>query len=388
MTKFIKYLLCYPLYPLSFLFIRRKGRLAFGCPRNRFEGNPKYLFIEYSRKGYDVCWISGDKTVVEEIKAKGLQACYLFSTKGFHRALTSSWWVIGAYTSDIMFFLSGGVKVLNLWHGVGLKLCEFNIKSGPLSDRYYKKTLKERFYHPEVYRRPDLFLSASAFQTAMFSPAFRISADRCIEEGYPRNQILLCSENERASFISTFEEDSTAQLIKDLSEFNKVYVYMPTWRDSGSSALHDFDYQKIMPILNNNGDALVVKDHFNNPGKRTFREGNIFFLQPSADIYPILPYTDTLITDYSSVLYDYILMEGKNVILYIFDYDNYTEQRDFFYPFEENVIGQKAFTFDELLRILKQGPQSPDEKKRRELIEKFWDGKQTYYDFSDYLHLQ
>lgn len=388
MNKFIKYLLCYPLYPLSFLFIRRKRRLAFGCPRNRFEGNPKYLFIEYSRKGYDVCWISGDKTVVEEIRAKGLHACYLFSIKGLHRALSSSWWIIGAYTSDIMFFLSGGAKVLNLWHGVGLKLCEFNIKSGPLADRYYKKTLKERFYHPEVYRRPDLFLSASAFQTAMFSPAFRIPAHRCIEEGYPRNQILLCSENERASFIATYEEDNTVQLIKDLSGFNKVYVYMPTWRDSGSSALHNFDYQKIMPILKKNGDALVVKDHFNNPGKRTFREGNIFFLQPSADIYPILPYTDTLITDYSSVLYDYILMEGKSVILYIFDYDDYTGERDFFYPFKENVIGQEARTFDELLHILEQGAENLDEKKREELIAKFWDGKQTYYDFSDYLHLQ
>ncbi len=388
MRKFIKYLLCYPLYPLSFLFIRRRGRIAFGCPRNRFEGNPKYLFIEYSRKGYDVCWISADRTVVEEIRSKGLKACRLFSVKGLHRALTSSWWIIGAYTSDIMFFLSGGAKVLNLWHGVGLKLCEFNIKSGPLADRYCKKTLKERFYHPEVYRRPDLFLSASAFQTGMFSPAFRIPASRCIEEGYPRNQILLWDEQARSSFIARYEDGHTAQLIKELDGFKRVFVYMPTWRDSGSSALQNFDYQKIMPILKKNGDALIVKDHFNNHGNGAFRRGNIFFLHPSTDIYPILPYTDALITDYSSVLYDYILMDGKSVILYIFDYNAYTGERDFFYPFEENVVGQKALSFDELLRILDNGPEPLDEKKREQLIRKFWDGKQKQYDFSNYLHLQ
>ena len=45
MAKFFKYLLCYLVYPFSFLIPRKKGRLAFGCPRNRFDGNPKYLFI-------------------------------------------------------------------------------------------------------------------------------------------------------------------------------------------------------------------------------------------------------------------------------------------------------------------------------------------------------
>ena len=387
MLKFFKYLVCYLVYPFSFLSVRKRGCIAFGCPKNRFEGNPKYLFIEYSRKGYDVCWISADRSVVKDIQARGLRARYLLSPGGLRYALTSKWWMVGAYSSDILFFLSGGAKIFNLWHGVGLKLCEFNIKSGPLADRYYRKTLKERFYHPEVYKRPDLFLSASAFQTAMFSPAFRIPASRCIEEGYPRNRILLCNEETRKEFIAGYEDPATARLIEELSAFRKVYVYMPTWRDSGTSALQNFDYSKIDAILQKNGDALLVKDHFNNADGGAYREGNIFHLHPAADIYPVLPYTDVLITDYSSVLYDYILMEGKSVILYIFDYNAYTAERDFFYPFEENVLGEKALTFDELLGILERGPEPLDQARRQALIQKFWDGKQDHYDFNHYLHL-
>lgn len=388
MAKFFKYLICYIFYPFSFLFIRRGKRFAFGCPKNRFEGNPKYLFIEYSRKGYDVAWISADKAVVEEIRAKGLKAYPLLSLKGLHRALTSRWWIVGAYSSDILFFLSGGVKILNLWHGVGLKLCEFNIKSGPLADRYYHKTLKERFFHPEVYRRPDLFLSASAFQTALFSPAFRISAGRCIEEGYPRNRILLWNEEKRHKFIDRYEPDSIRGLIEQIKGFKKVYVYMPTWRDSGASAMENFDCSRLSAVLERHDSALIVKDHFNNHDGGAFRDGNIFHLHPSEDIYPVLPYTSTLITDYSSVLYDYILMDGKKVILYIFDYSAYTEERDFFYPFEENVVGEKAYSFEELLSIIDRGEKDLDEQKREELVRKFWDGKQSYYDFSNYLHLQ
>ncbi len=387
MAKFFKYLICYIFYPFSFLFIRREGRFAFGCPKNRFDGNPKYLFIEYAQKGYDVAWISADKAVVKEIRAKGLKAYPLLSLKGLHRALTSRWWIVGAYSSDILFFLSGGAKILNLWHGVGLKLCEFNIKSGPLADRYYHKTLKERFFHPEVYRRPDLFLSASAFQTAMFSPAFRISSSQCIEEGYPRNQILLWDEGKRQQFIERYESSSTRGLIEEIKNFKKVYVYMPTWRDNGASALENFDYSRLSAILEHHDSALVVKDHFNNADGGAYREGNIFHLHPAEDIYPILPYTDTLITDYSSVLYDYILMDGKNVILYIFDYNAYTEERDFFYPFEENTVGEKAYSFEELLSIIDRGEKDLDEEKRKELIKKFWDGKEKDYDFSNYLHL-
>ncbi len=388
MKKFLKYLLCYLVYPFSFLSIRKEGRIAFGCPKNRFEGNPKYLFIDYSQCGYDVCWISADRDIVKSIRSKGLKAYYLLSPGGLHYALTSKWWMVGAYSSDILFFLSGGAKIFNLWHGVGLKLCEFNIKSGPLADRYYKKTLKERFYHPEVYKRPDLFLSASAFQTAMFSPAFRIPASRCIENGYPRNLILQCDEQTRGIFISRYEDAGTKKLISELESFHKVYVYMPTWRDGGASALQNFDYGRIDKILRRNGDALLVKDHFNNADGGAYREGNIYHLHPAADIYPILPYTDVLITDYSSVLYDYILMEGKNVVLYIFDYNSYTQERDFFYPFEENVVGEKVYTLDELEDVIYRGPKPLDEAKRQELISKFWDGKESKYDFSDYLHLQ
>ncbi len=387
MEKFLKYLITYIFYPFSFLFKRKKGRLAFGCQRNRFEGNPKYLFIDYSSKGRDACWISADRELVNELRKSGLKAEYTFSLKGMQRALTSEWWFVGAYSSDILFAFSGGAKIFNLWHGVGLKLCEFNITSGPLANRYVKKTLKERFYHPEVFRRPDLMLTASPFQSDMFAPAFRIGKDRCVEKGYPRNSILICEEESRKDFISRYEKTSIHSLIDDLKEFSTVYVYMPTWRDDGKSALNSIDFKRLNEVLLEKHDAMIIKDHFNNKDDGAVREGNIFHVKPSDDIYPILPYTNVLITDYSSVLYDYILMDGKKVLLYLFDYKDYEAERDFFYPFETNVIGQKVYDFESLIRALICGVEPYDEKERKSLLKKFWNGHEKDYDFDNYLHL-
>lgn len=385
MAKFFKYLLSYLIYPLSFLFPRRKGRLSFGCPRAQFDGNPKYLFLEYSEKGYDCCWLSTDKEVVKILKDKGLKAEYTFSPKGLLRALTSSFWVVGAYSSDILWCLSGGAKVLNLWHGVALKQIEFCIESGVLADRYLRKSLKERFYHPEVFRRPDLLLASSESQKEKFCKAFRIPEERCIVGTYPRNRILCCGEEERENFIREYEDGKIWELACRLKEFKKVYVYMPTWRDDGTSAMSHFDYKAIGEVLKEKGEALLMKDHFNFKTEHSFQEGNVFHLNAGCDIYPLLPYTDVLITDYSSVLYDYILMEDKNCVLYLFDYDEYVRGRNFFYPFEESVVGTKVYDFEALLALLKEGIPPLDKEKREKLIDKFWTEKP--YDFDNYLQL-
>ncbi len=65
-------------------------------------------------------------------------------------------------------------------------------------------------------------------------------------------------------------------------------------------------------------------------------------------------------------------MPGKSVVLYLYDYAQYVKERDFYYPFDENVAGQRAENFQQLMDIIKQGPAPLDESRRRALVEKFW----------------
>lgn len=377
--KFLAYMLSYAVYPFSFLFIRNKTKLAFGSFKNAFNDNAKYLFIYFCehRKEFDVAWLSMNKKTVAAVNSMGLKAYYTFSPKGVWHALTSYYWFFNAYTSDIMYAFSGGATCVNLWHGVGLKRIEFNVKTGTLADRYQKRKLKEVFYHPEVFRKPDWVLTSTPFQTKMFATAFRIPEERCLEFGYPRNEILIAVDSQRRGFIAKYETNSTRNLMACITQkgYNKIFIYMPTWRDSQRDIfVQSFDLKKMNTILQEQNSLLLLKPHTNVfIDKDAFANySNVMLIDAKTDMYPILPYCDVLITDYSSVLYDFVLMEDKDVILYLYDYDEYVEDREFFYPFDENVVGKKVWSFGELCHCIETGDYHIDERLRQTIVEKFW----------------
>lgn len=377
--KFLAYLICYLIYPLSFLFIRNEKKVAFGSFKNAFNDNAKYLFVYFRqhRTDIDAVWLSLSKKTVEEINIMGLRAYYTLSLKGIWHALTSKYWFFNAYTSDIMFAFSGGATCVNLWHGVGLKRIEFNIDFGALAERYQKRKFREVFYHPETFKRPDWLLTSTPFQTKMFSSAFRIPENRCLELGYPRNEILTASVEQCLGFVKRFEAESTQNLVAKIREkgYYKIFIYMPTWRDSQRELfMQSFDLERFNAILQKQNSLLLLKPHANTYiDDAVFANySNVVLIESKTDVYPILPFTNVLITDYSSILYDYILMEGKDVILYLYDYEEYVKERDFYYPFDENVVGKKVWNFEELCQCVVQNNFEMDERQRHRIIEKFW----------------
>jgi len=376
--KFFIFLFGYIVYAFSFLVPRSKRKWAFGSFRNAFNDNAKYLFIYLSEYMPDtgVVWISAKKKTVQQIRDLGLKAEFIGSLKGLWFALRAKYWFFNAYTSDILFFASGGATCINLWHGIGLnKKIEFSVTKGELTKRYVQKTLKERFFHPECFRRPDYLLSSTPFQSAMFAEAFRIKTEQLLNIGYPRNAILLYDEDERQAFIQKYEHPQVTKLIEKIKQFNKVFIYMPTWRDS---QLNVFSESMDLNILNNimkeKNSLLLLKPHVNtfveSEKYKTFE--NILFADKNMDIYPVLPYIDILITDYSSVLYDFILMPHKELILYIYDYNEYISQRDSFPHYLNDIPGKICYSFTELQQCLQTGDHVINEEKRKETITKFW----------------
>lgn len=330
----------------------------------------------------DSAWISMSRKTVRDIRASGLRAYYTLSPKGAWHALTSKYWFYNSYSSDIMYAFSGGAVCINLWHGVGLKRIEFNIQSGSLVNRYKYKKFSERFYHPEVFKRPSWLLSSTPFQTEMLASAFRVDYAHCLELGYPRNEILTCPEILRQKYITSFENEQTQNIITQIKagHYHKVYVYMPTWRDSQREIfVQSFDLATINGILQKQNSLLLLKPHANviidNAIANQF--ANILLVNGKSDIYPILPYTDVLITDYSSILYDYVLMDKKDVILYLYDYREYLQERDLFHPFDENVVGKKVSDFDQLCNCIEQLDFDIDVDKKNEIVEKFWGSTTT-----------
>lgn len=373
--KTLAYIICYLIYPFSFLVPRSKKQLAFGSYRGSFSDNSKYLYLYALThlKDKKVSWLSVNRKTVQRLRALGLPTYWVLSPIGAWKAMRAKYWFVSAYTSDIMYCLSGNATVVNLWHGVGLKYCEFNITTGPLVDRYVRKTFKERFYHPESFRRPEYVLTSTECQTRMMNTAFRVPVERCLELGYPRNEILTQPKEDVLDFVRKYEPQETLQLIERCSEFDKVYIYMPTWRDSQKNVFaQQMDLQQLSAVLKKQNALLLLKPHPNTIVDNIYQADNIILVERTVDIYGVLPFTDVLITDYSSILYDYLLMPEKQVILYLYDYSDYVHERDFYYPFDENVVGKQVNTFAELVNVIDEQDYQMDEKDRQRILDIFW----------------
>jgi len=373
--KLVAYIICYLFYPFSFLVPRNKKMVAFGSFRGAFNDNSKYLFIYMVEHTTDkkVCWLSTNRKTVQIVRSLGLPAAWVLSPKGAWYALRSKTWFVNSYTSDIMFCLSGGATIVNLWHGVGLKRCEFNITEGALAKRYVDHQFMEVFTHPECFRRPNFLISSTPFQSEMFAKAFRLSINKCLNLGYPRNTILTCSKTETLRFVDKYEPQSTRQLIDQLKSFDKVYIYMPTWRDSQKKVFTEhFNMDELEETLAKQNAIMLLKPHSNTIVKNIVESKHIRFIPGTTDVYGILPFTDVLITDYSSILYDYLLMEKKDVIIYIYDFDAYVKDRDFYYPFDENVCGKRIYDWQSLITCISNKDYTIDQKERQRIIDKFW----------------
>lgn len=99
---------------------------------------------------------------------------------------------------------------------------------------------------------------------------------------------------------------------------------------------------------------------------------NILFIKPFEDIYPLLPVSDYLITDYSSIYFDYLLL-NKEIIFYPFDYTEYVnEDRKLYFDYDEITPGEKVYTFEKLLDTLSILNNLDFSKEREQIKNKFW----------------
>ena len=374
-VKFIAYFCCYCFYPFSYLIPRTDKVLVFGSYRGGFNDNTKYLFLYASEhiKNKKIIWISTKRATVEYIRNLGYQAYCVFSIRGLFYALRSKYWFVNSYTSDIAFCLAGSAKIVNLWHGLPMKAIEFGITKGELAKRYVDKQFWDVFFHPAPFRKPNYLISPSSFIDGIFLSSFRIAKSQCLHVGYPRTRLLQLSLVEVDDFICRYESEETKLLVEKIKQYDQVFVYMPTWRDSQRDCFaNGFDLKAFNECVVKQNACVLMKPHANTIIDKSITYSNLFFLDGNVDMYCILPYTHTLITDYSSILYDYILMPNKNVILFHYDYEEYVNSREFIFSLENNIVGKRVCTFNDLLQVISTNDYKIDLIERQFILDKFW----------------
>lgn len=335
MVVFIKRLIMNLLYLFSYFSIRSKKIWVFGSYGN-FNDNSRYLFLSMiEKKEVKSIWIAKNYQELKEVRKISRNCYYRYSLRGLFYCLRAKVYIYSAYTSDINYFTAGNVIRINLWHGIPLKKIEFDISKGSIA-HIFNSSLISKFFHPWVYIRPSFLLSPSQYVTNYsFMRAFRVSEEQVIINTYPR-------------VINLIEKQK--KYVKSGDKF--IFFYAPTWRDSNPEFLTDefINLEVLNKFCSENNAEFLIKLHSNSKFKiDSSKYQYIKVLENSIDSNHAMIISDCLITDYSSIYFDYLFLE-KPIILYRFDESEYIENsRELYEEMYAHVPGFIVKEFSVLL---------------------------------------
>lgn len=322
---------------------------------------------------YKVAWLSNSGQTVQHLKKHGYDAHLRWSARGIWTALRAGVFVSCNSFYDVNFVLSSNTFRLNLWHGVGLKSLDSHPQAA-VGDMTSSQTIFRRVERLFENPRPDVFVTTSDLMQAHFSRAFGLPVTSCPQLGYPR---LDCAvDNDLVRGAEKLDLAKGFQFNPERAD--EIYLYAPTYRDSVRPFFSDAipDAPRLAGILSERNALLYIKPH---PGTSDpVPDSDCIRRWPEdVDVHPYLGALTGLITDYSSVLYDYLYLGNGASILYTFDFDQYREtDRSLRYDHRENTVGLRITTFDALCEALHDGSaaEPPPRPEVDTILERFWGG--------------
>ena len=260
----------------------------------------------------------------------------------------AKYWIFNFKIQDYIFPKNNQVFV-QCWHGTPLKrlgcdLEHFNNAMNSISE------IRKR-YEIEASKF-SYFLSPSDFATEKFMTAWNIqNKDIMLQEGYPRNDFLINCTNKEI------------QQIKEKLKLNninkKIILYAPTYRDNqhtagiGYTYETEVDFEKLRKELSDDY-IILFRAHWLVAQNFDFEKYKDFVVDVSNhdDINELYVIADMLITDYSSVFFDYANLK-RPIIFYMYDLEKYRDDIRGFYLNLDELPGKIIEKDDELIEEIK-----------------------------------
>ncbi len=263
-----------------------------------------------------------------------------YETYGYYKDLArAKYWVMN---SNVRPFLKPRKEqvYIQTWHGTPLKKIGLDV---PGSDLDYAKE-GEKFSY---------MISPSKYCTEKYISAFGLQGreDIILETGYPRNDELF-----------TFDQAKVNSVLRelDIPRGKKIILYAPTFRDNKHSQVSGYenasglDFEKLKEQI---GDEYIIlfRAHYFVAKEMDFKKLKGFVIDVSdyEDVNDLYIISDMLITDYSSVFFDYANLK-RPIVFYMYDYDEYKQNARDFYLDESELPGPITKTQKELVDAIEK----------------------------------
>lgn len=336
-----------PMNTKSVLFLSFMGEQYSDNPRALYE----YMISLREFDDYEFYWVFKDVDKYKSYGVLGRAKIVRYLSVDYYRACArAKYWVSNVRMRNELIKRKNQIY-LQTWHGTPLKKLGCDIRVNDFKD--IGGNLKNLIKNYKIdARRYDYMLSVSDFYKEKITSAFDLKnihkEDIFLDYGYPRNDILL-----------KFNQNAVSE-IKDrlgIDKSKKVILYAPTYReaDIGNKGYEHnlaLDIDALSRELSNDYILLFRLHYYVSENLDLSKyEGFVYNVSDYDDIARLYLISDILITDYSSVFFDFAIL-CRPIIFYMYDLDRYNEKMHDFYLSIDELPGQIAKTQDELLNLI------------------------------------
>lgn len=303
----------------------------------------KYLYNNKEFSDFKHIWVLNnyeDNEYYQYYKNKKNIKFIQSHTKEYFLYLSSAKYLINSVSFPPYFVKKEAQVYINTWHGTPLKTLGKDME-GSVSQ------------HSNVQRnflQSDYILSPNHFTTDKISEAHNIDGiynGKILENGYPRIDGTING----SPFIKNILKQKY-----DVDENKKIILYAPTWRGEGNSVSDTIDtivryISELSAGLSTEDTQLLLKVH-----PLVYRhikdkvDFDITLIPNWMDTNELLAYVDILITDYSSIFFDFLVTD-KPILFFMYDKDEYLADRGVYMSLD-HLPGPICYTVNDLLNSI------------------------------------
>lgn len=354
------------------IFFPKKDKVVLigGWFGERFADNSKYiyLYLNENKNKYQlerIIFVTRSKDIYKYIKEELKYEVYMmYSFQSFYYHIRAKYYIVDQTPrKDLIGWLGINSVKINLWHGLPIKKLGY--------DKNIKKVIRLGNWQDSY------LLTCSEFGSLTLGEAFRCPNDRRLKGMYPRNYYLI----NKNKYLSKIEKELIEKIEYMKKKGKKIIIYLPTFRDKEKLKFLGEEKQdkliEFFRFLEEENYFLISKVHFagtnivgQNRDNIYWKAVNFLNLESEIDAYSILKISDILITDYSSVYYDYLYL-NKDIIFYPYDLEYYkNNDRGLSLEYEKMTPGNKVYNIEELKKVLKDLRNNRDsfEGERKSLL--------------------
>ncbi|MBD8024314.1 CDP-glycerol glycerophosphotransferase family protein [Microbacterium gallinarum] len=331
-----------PLYAagrmLTLVVPRSRDEWVFGCGGGIGDG-ALALWDVAAADGRRAVWLVASDREETDAAARGIPTLRKSSLRGLWRTARARVVVVTHGFGDVNRYAVSGAFVVQLWHGIPLKRIGLDSPEtlrvpGAVARLRLGRVLRRLLgaMYRGAARRIRILPAASHAVRGRLESAFALP-DECVPvTGEPRVDVLShgTADERRAS-----ARRAIADAVGPIDDASRIVLYAPTWRDGAADpAVPSTDeWRALVALLEQHDAVLLVRSHPLGAGEYRPPQGTdrvrMLGSERVADVTPVLPGADVLVTDYSSLVFDSALVPLPVVFLAP-DVEEYGRRRGFY----------------------------------------------------------